>query len=188
MKLRKTVMIPLGSTITKKILNYFFINPHESLYVNELSRRLDVDKRNLVKKIKELESEGLLKSQSKGNLKLYSIDTSYPLFPEYRRIIMATIGFEEQLSGCLKNIVGIEETYIYGSYAKNTMGSHSDIDVLVVGSASTVAVQKAIGKLQKDIDREISVTVMSEADFKKRVKEKDPFVAGILKQKHIKII
>ncbi|MDD5174296.1 MAG: nucleotidyltransferase domain-containing protein [Candidatus Omnitrophica bacterium] len=181
-------MIPLGSAITKKILNYFFINPHESLYVNELSRRLEVDKRNLVKKIKELESEGLLKSQSKGNLKLYSINTSYSLYTEYRKIIMATVGFQEQLSGCLKNIAGIREAYIYGSYAKNTMDGHSDIDVLVVGDAGTVAVQKSIGKLQKDIDREISVTVMSKADFKRRVKEKDPFVAGILKQKHIKII
>lgn len=181
-------MIPLRSAITKKILNYYFINPHESLYVNELSRRLDVDKRNLVKKIKELEGEGLLISQSKGNLKLYSVNTTYPLYQEYRKIIMATIGFEERLSSRLKRVAGIKEAYIYGSYAKNTMDSHSDIDVLVVGNAGTIVVQKAIGKLQKDIDREISITVMSETDFRKRLKAKDPFVAGILKQKHIKII
>lgn len=181
-------MIPLRSEITKKILNYYFINPHESLYVNELSRRLDLDKRNLVKKIKELESEGLLTSQSKGNLKLYSINSKYPLYQEYRKIIMATVGFQEQLSSRLKKITGIEEAYIYGSYAQNTMDSHSDIDVLIIGNAGTVVIQKSISKLQKDIDREINMTVMSEADFKRRVKEKDPFVAGILKQKYIKII
>jgi predicted transcriptional regulator with HTH domain len=47
-------MISLRSEITKKLLNYFFLNPKESLYVNELSRNLALDKRNLVKKIKEL--------------------------------------------------------------------------------------------------------------------------------------
>ena len=101
---------------------------------------------------------------------------------------MATVGFQEQLSSRLKKITGIEEAYIYGSYAQNTMDSHSDIDVLIIGNAGTVVIQKSINKLQKDIDREISVTVMSETDFKRRVKEKNPFVAGILKQKYIKII
>ncbi len=64
-------MISLKSEITKKILNYFFINPQESLYVNELSRNLDLDKRNLVKKLKELEKEGILKSQINVNLIKY---------------------------------------------------------------------------------------------------------------------
>jgi len=50
-------MISLKSKITRKLLNYFFLNPKESLYVNELSRNLALDKRNLVKKIKELETE-----------------------------------------------------------------------------------------------------------------------------------
>ena len=56
-------MISLRSEITKKLLNYFFINPQESLYVNELSSKLQLDKRNLVKKLKELEEVGILKSQ-----------------------------------------------------------------------------------------------------------------------------
>ncbi len=34
-------MISLKSKITIKLLNYFFLNPKESLYVNELSRNID---------------------------------------------------------------------------------------------------------------------------------------------------
>ena len=67
-------MISLKSEITKKILNYFFINPDDGLYVNELSRKLNLDKRNLVRKLRELETTGLLKSTLRGNLKIYSID------------------------------------------------------------------------------------------------------------------
>lgn len=181
-------MIPLKSAITKKILNYFFVNPQESLYVNELSRKLALDKRNLVKKIKELEQEGILAHETRGNLKLYSINTRYPLYQEFRKIIMATVGVEEQLRNLLKSIDGIKEAYIYGSYAKNTMDTHSDIDVLVVGSVGVVTIQKRISKLQRDIDREISMTIMNQVDFKRRIKTKDPFISGILKQKHIKII
>jgi len=181
-------MIPLNSSITRKILNYFFINPHESLYVNELSRKLVLDKRNLVKKIKELEAEGILTHRIRGNLKLYSINSRYPLYKEFRKIIMTTAGVEEQLRRILQNSSGVDEAYIYGSYAKNTMDAHSDIDLLVVGSISAVFLQKQIVKLQRDIDREINATVMDQTDFKKRMKNKDPFVNGILKQKHIKVL
>ncbi|MFA4981346.1 MAG: nucleotidyltransferase domain-containing protein [Candidatus Omnitrophota bacterium] len=181
-------MIPLKSTITKKILNYFFVNPQESLYVNELSRKLFLDKRNLVKKIKELEAEGILVHETRGNLKLYAINASYPLYKEFRKIIMTTVGVEEQLRHLLKGVTGVKEAYIYGSYAKNAMDTHSDIDVLIVGSVGVVTVQKHISKLQREIDREISVTVMTKKDFTRRVKAKDPFISGVLKQKHIKII
>jgi len=181
-------MISLKSAITKKILNYFFVNPQESLYVNELSRKLALDKRNLVKKIKELEQEGMLVHETRGNLKLYAINTRYPLYQEFRKIIMTTVGVEEQLKSILRGIDGVKEAYIYGSYAKNAMDTHSDIDVLVVGSVGVVSVQKRISKLQRDIDREISVTVMTQADFNRRRKAKDPFISGMLKQKHIKVI
>jgi DNA-binding transcriptional ArsR family regulator len=83
-------MISLRSKTTKKLLSYFFINPHESLYVNELARLLGLDKRNLVKKIRELETEGILISQNRGNMKLYSIDKTYALYDEYRNILMKT--------------------------------------------------------------------------------------------------
>ena len=98
-------MILLRSVITKKLLNYFFINPQETLYVNELVRKLEVEKRNLVKKLKELEKEGILKSQNEGNLKLYSINKEYPLFDEYKKIVMKTTGFEGTLKNSLLKII-----------------------------------------------------------------------------------
>ena len=100
-------MISLKSEITRKLLNYFFLNPKESLYVNELTRNLVLDKRNLVRKIKELETEGVLKSQSRGNLKFYSINRKYPLYNEYRKIVIKTIGFEKGLKSTLKDVKAI---------------------------------------------------------------------------------
>lgn len=181
-------MISLRSSITKKVLNYFFINPDESLYVNELSRKLRLDKRNLVKKIKELEEEGVLKSQSRGNLKLYSINKDYPLYNEYQKIIMKTEGVEGRLKSILGSINGIKEAYIYGSYAAGRLGFHSDIDLLVIGCHSIVSLQREINKFQKEIDREINIVNIDEAEFKKKIKNKNPFIQGILNRKKIRLI
>ena len=181
-------MISLKSEVTKKVLNYFFLNPQDSLYVNELSRKLMLDKRNLVKKAKELEREGILESKTRGNLKLYSINKDYPLYNEYRKIVIKTIGFEENLRSALKEIAAIKEVYIYGSYAQDKLDAHSDIDLLVVGGHSINLLQKKIVRLQTQINREINVVNMDEKEFKKRLKDKDPFIIGILKNQYIKII
>lgn len=180
-------MIPLRSKTTKKLLNYFFINPHESLYVNELARLLELDKRNLVKKIRELEAEGILRSHTRGNMKLYSINKAYALYDEYRNILMKTEGVESRLEKILKGTRGVKSAYIYGSYAADTLDTHSDIDLLIVGSHSIMAFQRELNKLQKEIGREINVINMDELEFKKRIRNKDPFLSGILKQKNIKL-
>jgi len=181
-------MISLRSEITKKILNFFFLNPDETLYVNELSRNLNLDKRNLVKKIKELETDGILIHHIRGNLKLYSIDKTFPLYQEYRKIILKTIGFEEQLRKSLKEVKGIKEAYIYGSYARDNMDAGSDIDLLVVGKESLLELQKRVNKIQKEIGREINLVNMDEAEFRRRVKEKEPFISGLFKQQYIRLI
>lgn len=163
------------------------MNPDASLYVNEITAKLMVDKRNLVKKIKELETEGIFTSQTRGNLKLYSLNRRYPLFKELKSIVLKTIGLENQLKTVLANVPGIKESYIYGSYARNKLAPHSDIDLLVVGDHNSIAVQRQISRLQKEIDREINAVNMAEKDFINRKRRKDPFICGILKNRYIRL-
>lgn len=181
-------MVLFKSQVTRKLLNYFFLNPAEALYINEISNKLEIDKRNLVKKIKELEKEGILKSQRRANLKLYSINQNYPLYEEYKRIVVKTLGFEANLKAILKDVKGVKEAYVHGSYAEDKMDVHSDIDLLVVGNHNMARLQKGLSKLQKEINREINVINMDDREFKRRIKSKDPFIAGILSHKKIKVI
>lgn len=181
-------MISLKSEITKKLLNYFFINPQEALYVNELSRKLQLDKRNLVKKLKDLEKEGILKSQTRGNLRLYSINKNYPLYKEYKQIIFKTVGFEYKLRNVIEKIEGVKEAYIYGSYARDEMNVHSDIDLLIIGNHDIVVMQRALNKLQRELDREINIINMDQHEFKKKIKNRDSFILEVLKGKNIKLV
>lgn len=48
-KLKGQKMLNLSSKITKKLLGYFFLHEDESLYFNEIVRRLKEDKRNFGK-------------------------------------------------------------------------------------------------------------------------------------------
>lgn len=147
-----------------------------------------MDKRNLVKKLKEIEAQGLLKSQFRGNLKLYSINKNYGLYKEYKKIILTTVGLEGKLREILKNIKGVREAYLYGSFAKEKQEAHSDIDLLIIGNHDLLELQKKIRKLQNEISREVNVVNMDEKELTKRIKNKDPFILNVLGKKHVKLV
>ena len=181
-------MISLRSKIASDLLGYFFLNPDAAHYVNELERRLKVDKRNLVKKLKELEEAGLMKSTARGNLKLYSLNNKFPLFNEYKKIILKTVGIESKLRQAIGGVKGVKKAVIFGSYAKDKLGAHSDIDLLVIGGHSSIELQRHIGRIQRGTGREINVVNMDESEYKERLRKKDPFLNGITKNKHINIL
>ena len=180
-------MMLLRSEIARKVLGYFFLNPHEQLYTNEIAKNLNLDKRNLVKKLKEFEKDGLLKKTARGNMRLYSINGKYPLYNEYRKIILTTAGAEESLKKILAGFPDISEAYVYGSYARDAMDAHSDIDLLVVGGHSVLALQRKLTALQKTLGREINAVNMDAKEFNEKKENNDPFIAGILNGKKLRV-
>jgi predicted nucleotidyltransferase len=180
-------MISLRSGVTRKVLGYFFLNESESLYVNEMARLLDLDRGNLVRKLRELEERSILLSEFHGNQRYYFLNKKHPLYKEYRTIILKTVGFEAQAREMLREMPGIENAFIFGSYAREGMDSASDVDLLVVGSHDTVNLQRKVRLLQKAFGREINVISISPAEFCDR-RRKDPFFKRVLGAPRIELV
>jgi len=176
------IMISLRSKITQSVLGYLFLHEGVQLYVNEMSRRFQVDRGNLVRKLKNLEDEGILKSQWQGNQRYYSLNPAFPLIKEYKRIIMKTVGLEALLKDNLKGLKGIKEVFLFGSYAEDKMDLSSDLDLLVIGEHNTLDLQKKIADLQKTMDREINILSLGTSEYKKKIKS-DPILQSITKKK-----
>jgi predicted nucleotidyltransferase len=181
-------MISFKSKIAVKIINYFFLNPEASHYVNELARLLELDPKNVYRKLRELEKEGLFRSEFRGQQRYFFIAKDYPLLKHYRQIFLKTYGIEAELKKLMSDIPDIDEAYVYGSYASGKMDASSDIDLLVVGSHSVIGLQKVIVGLQKEIGREINVVNLSEKEFKVKKKQKDQFLKNIFTGDHIKLL
>lgn len=181
-------MFNFRSKITKKVLPYLLLNPEAELYLNEMVVKFGVDRGNLVKKLDEWKSEGILQKKKRGNLSLYRVNKTHPLYRELRIIIEKEFGLEEALRSALKHVVGVKQAYIFGSYAKGAMGAESDVDVLVIGSHKAVDVQRRVAQTQKKFDREINVVDMTETELVRRKKARDPLVARIFSGPNIKLL
>lgn len=181
-------MISFRSKITVKLLNYFFLNPGVRRYINELARLLELDPKNLDRKLKELEKAGLLQSEIRGKERYFFINPKYPLLKQYRQIFLQTHGLEKRLKAIMSGIAGVKEAYIFGSYAVNQMDSGSDLDLLVVGNHSPLDLQRTISVLQKETGREINVINLSPREMIAKRKAKDSFLSNIFKAKVVKLI
>ena len=181
-------MFSVASKTVRALLSFYFLHEDESFYVNEIVRRLGLDKRNLIRKLKELEKEGIFIRELKGNQRYYSLNKKFPLYKEYKNIFMKTIGLEGKLKKLLGGIKGVNSAYLYGSYVQDKMDTFSDIDLMVVGSQDIGSLQGKINKLQKDIDREINMINISQRELDSKKKNEDPFISDILKKKHVKIV
>ena len=181
-------MLEYRSQITQKVLGYYFLNPERTHYINELANLLSVDPGNLFRKLKELEQEGVLISEARGNQKYFSLNKKYPLLHEVKKIYNAKYGITELLKKKIKKLKGLKSAWIFGSYAKDSFQQESDIDLLLVGSHSSLEAKRLILPLEKDLGREINIVDITEKDFESRKKKKDEFIKNIFSQKTIKIL
>jgi len=78
----------LGTKLRKNLLAYSFKHPGESFYVRELSGLIREDPGNLSRELRKLEEEGIYSSITRGNVKFYSLNRSYPLFREVKKIVL----------------------------------------------------------------------------------------------------
>ena len=181
-------MINLRSKLRRKLFARFFTNPDANYYVRELARLLDVDAKNLSTELARLEGEGLFVSQVRGRQKYFRLNRNHPLYEEFRRIVFKTIGAVGQLRNALAHMRGIEEAYLYGSFARNQTDAKSDIDVLIVGEPEAEKFEEVVRKLERQLGREINYTLMSPREFKSRRKKKDPFLEDIWRHKKISLL
>lgn len=180
-------MINLKSKVSRAILDYFLLNRKESRYVNELARLLKLDPGNTFKKLKEFEAQGILLSKSSGKQKYYSLNAKYPWLKEYEKLYEAKFGFSKELKEKLNSLEGLEEAFIFGSFAKGNFSDESDIDLLVIGKHDFKELAKVISNLESRFSREINVVDFEKGEFLKRKKSGDDFIKNILSNKIIKI-
>jgi predicted nucleotidyltransferase len=181
-------MIDLRSKTRQRLLAYYFANPTARLHLRDLAGQLDIDPSNLSKELRRLETEGLFRSEVSGRQKYFQLNRDYPLFAEVRSIVSKTIGAPSLLAQALKKIEGIEEAFLYGSFASSQQDASSDIDVLVIGGPRSEALAEAMRRSERQLGREVSYTVLTRKEFDSRRAGKDAFLENVWRNKRIPLV
>lgn len=179
-------MISFKSKVTRKILNYFFLNERVELYVNEAARLLQEDPKNVYRILVLLETESLLKSRFKGRERYFQANKISPEYKSYKAIFLRSAGIERLLKDALGGLKGLRSAYIFGSYANSSFTAQSDIDILLVGSHEPLEAERALIKLRKSLGRELNIVNMTKEEFERK-SSKEQLLKSIFEKKTIRL-
>lgn len=165
------------------ILKQFLGNYSRQLYGRELIGKVDISQKGIALALLELEKQGILKSEKKGNMKLFSLNLSNLRIRDVLAVTELSakdcfLAKHKTLAHIFRDddrIVGI-----FGSYAKGTKKKYSDVDVFVIGSRKTGDYNSA----GKAFDLDVSIKYFTESEFKELLKEKNLLVREIV-ENHI---
>src|SRR3989339_838906 len=158
-------MFTVRSKIARKILNYFFTNETKRMYVNELARLIEEEPKNTHRSLLSLLDAGMLASEYVGKERYFFLNRDNALIGEMKKIYLKSYGIEVLLRRALMSVKGLKEAYIFGSFAAGTQNPDSDIDLLLVGTHTTLDAEKVVRSVGKQVGREINTVNMSQGEL-----------------------
>lgn len=173
----------------RRVLGLLLLRPDEALHGREIARRTGLPPGTLARELNRLAEAGLLKCEKRGNQAVYSADRACPVFDEVAGMLRKTSGLAEVLADALAPLQdNIKAACVFGSMARGTQASGSDIDVLVIGAASLGEVLEALHPAQAALGRDIVPKVFTVREWRARRRANDPFVKDVLRNPRIDLI
>ncbi len=165
-------------------MRVLFGQPERSFYTSELIRDAGTGSGAAQRELARMEGSGLIVAWRIGHQKHYQANAASPLYSELRSIVLKTVGLAEPLRGALQPLSSaIRAAFVYGSVAKATDQSASDIDLMIISDSLTYGeVFGALEKVTRSVGRKVNLTVYTAAEFSERTRMENAFVTRVLEQ------
>lgn len=179
----------LFSYYRRRVLGLLLLQPEASYHVREIARLTGTTAGTLHKELAALAQGGILKRAKVGNQLHYSANRECPIFDELASILRKTSGIAEVLAKALAGIEArISVAFVFGSVARGSEQSASDIDVLLVGTLRLADAVRALHPAQKVLGREINAVVFNPQEFRRKLHGRDAFLKEVLAKSKIFLI
>jgi predicted nucleotidyltransferase len=163
------------------ILKLFLFNPRASFNINEVAKNSKFSVFPAKTYCDEFLKDGLLVVENVGNQRRFSLNNESPYVKELKKTF-ALLWFKDL--GIDKLVKDTAYSFsIYGSFANGEFDDNSDLDLLVIGQKQDVDFL-LLSKFEKEINREIQLTIYNWVEWRKMEKAKEVFVTEVQK-KHI---
>jgi DNA-binding transcriptional ArsR family regulator len=147
-----------------EILALLLGDPDRELSLTEISRLTGAPHPSVYREVQRAEQAGIVTSRKLGNTRLVRADTDSPYYAGLADVLTRAFGVPAVLTEALRPVSGIDEAYIYGSWAARHSGQPGrrpvgDIDVLVLGEPDRDRLYEAVGQAESRLGRQIQATV-----------------------------
>jgi DNA-binding transcriptional ArsR family regulator len=140
-----------------------FLNPEQRAYLRELAEETGSSPSHIKEELSNLTEAGLLKSQKKGRLILYSANQKHALYDELHSMVQKALGMDAIVDSIIMRLGNLQAAYVVGDYAagKDT----GIIDIVLLGSIDQGNLDDLTRKTERYIERKIRTLVMTVKEF-----------------------
>lgn len=144
------------------MLALLYLHPEASYSITDIARLLGNSVPGVHSEVERLVRAGYLQDSRVGNVRRISAATETPVYRPLTELLAATFGPKPVLTDLLADVQGIQEAYIYGSWATRYDGEAgpmpNDIDVLVIGDIDPDRLDEIANEAQRILRRPINIT------------------------------
>ena len=152
----------LSELITSKtrlrLLLKFFSRPGVRGHLRGLADELGESTNSIRLELNKLEVAGLLKKETEGQKKVYSVDERNTFHLELVNLVSKFLGFDQIINDLLAKAGEIKEVYITGDYARGIDGGL--IEVVVVGNIQPIEIAQIVNNIETKIGRKINLVIL----------------------------
>jgi predicted nucleotidyltransferase len=180
----------LFSRARQRVLAILFGQPDRGFQGAELIRLAGSGTGAAHRELTRLAASGLVTVSRIGNQKHYRANRDSPIFGELHGLVLKTVGLAGPLREALAPFAGrIRAAFVYGSVAKATDTSKSDIDLMVLTDKLAYAdIYKALQSAETVLHRPVNPNLMSLRDWQRKRAKDGSFVAKIARQPKIFVL
>jgi predicted nucleotidyltransferase len=178
----RSQLLPLLRTpVLGELLAWIYLHPDEQWSATDLARRLRVSQSTVSREADRLVASDLVVEQRRGNMRLLQANMRGPLARPLTELLLLTYGPKAVLAEVLVGVRGVDEAYIYGSWAARYAGEvgpvPNDIDVLIVGDADDDDLFDAANAAESRLGREVNVRRVAPKTW--HGNRADPFLTSV---------
>lgn len=179
---RSSLADALFTSTQQRVLAPLFGQPGKSFFVTQIMELANSGRGAVQRELERLLAGGLVTVTMMGTQKHYQANPDSPLFNELCGMIQKTVGLAEPIREALESMKeDVDLALIFGSVAKATDSSSSDIDVLIVAEGITLeAAYAALIPVEEMLVRRISPKLYAPDEFRNRRDEGNAFLERVL--------
>src|SRR5262249_39550483 len=114
---RSQLLPLLRSPLLGELLAWVYLHPDDACSVTDLAKRFKTSQSTVSREADRLTAVGLLREVRRGNLRLLQANLNSPLARSLTELLTLTYGPAAILADLLVSVDGVDEAYIYGSWA-----------------------------------------------------------------------
>ncbi len=175
------------SEIRADVLRLLFGARQREMYRAEIINRTRFAERSVEEELEKLVRLELLTTFKDGNRRYYAVNQAHPIFPELRAIVLKTSGLKDLLAEALPT-KKIDFAFVFGSVAAASERAASDVDLMIIGTATHRELASALRGASERVGREINPHFFSPRELTRRLNDKDHFLTDVIGKPKLFII